>query len=56
MILAPYQFRNHSGYQGVAHNAVFEDGAGQYYIAHQARPGNGKFFMNLHVRKNFLDP
>lgn len=56
MILAPYQFRNHSGYQGVAHNAVFEDGAGQYYIAHQARPGNGKFFMNLHVRKIFWTP
>ena len=53
MILAPYQFRNHSGYQGTAHNAVFDDGAGQYYIAHQARPGNGKYFMNLHVRKIF---
>ncbi|WP_216593818.1 arabinan endo-1,5-alpha-L-arabinosidase [Flavihumibacter sp. ZG627] len=56
MILAPYQFRNHSGYQGVAHNAVFEDGTGQYFIAHQARPGNGKFFMNLHVRKIFWTP
>lgn len=53
MILAPYQFSNHSGYQGVAHCAVFEDGAGQFYMAHQARPGNGRFFMNLHVRKIF---
>ncbi|PSR55751.1 arabinan endo-1,5-alpha-L-arabinosidase [Adhaeribacter arboris] len=50
MILAPYQFAGHSGWQGVAHPAVFADN-GQYYMAHQGRPGENKFFMVLHVRK-----
>lgn len=53
MIIAPYKFAGHSGYQGTAHSTAFSDGAGQYFIAHQARPGNDKFFMNLHVRKLF---
>lgn len=51
MIVAPYRFDNHSGWQGVSHCAVFEDGTGQYYIAHQGRPGIDKYFMNLHVRQ-----
>ncbi|MFH4967504.1 arabinan endo-1,5-alpha-L-arabinosidase [Gaetbulibacter sp. M240] len=51
MILAPYQFNGHSGWQGVSHPAVFNDGAGQYYMAHQGRPGINSFFMNLHIRK-----
>jgi arabinan endo-1,5-alpha-L-arabinosidase len=53
MIIAPYRFNNHSGYQGVAHSTTFSDGAGQYFIAHQGRPGADKYFMNLHVRKLF---
>lgn len=53
MILAPYQFSGHSGWQGTAHCAVFKDDAGQYYIAHQGRPGFDKYFMILHVRKIF---
>ncbi|MEO6330009.1 MAG: arabinan endo-1,5-alpha-L-arabinosidase [Ginsengibacter sp.] len=53
MILAPYQFQGHSGWQGTAHCAVFKDDAGQYYMAHQARPGNSRFSMDLHVRKIF---
>jgi arabinan endo-1,5-alpha-L-arabinosidase len=56
MILAPYQFNGHSGWQGVSHCAVFTDGGGQYYMAHQGRPGVNKFFMNLHVRKIFWTP
>jgi len=52
MILAPYQFQGHGGWQGVAHCAVFEDG-GQYYMAHQGRPSVDKYFMDLHVRKLF---
>ncbi len=51
MILAPYRFNGHSGWQGVAHNAVFKDDANQYFIAHQGRPGENSFFMDLHVRK-----
>jgi len=51
MILAPYKFDGHSGWQGVSHPAVFMDGNGQYYMAHQGRPGENRFFMVLHVRK-----
>nr|WKN34090.1 arabinan endo-1,5-alpha-L-arabinosidase [Tunicatimonas sp. TK19036] len=50
MILAPYQFNGHSGWQGVAHPAVFEHD-NQYYIAHQGRPGENPFYMVLHVRQ-----
>jgi arabinan endo-1,5-alpha-L-arabinosidase len=53
MIIAPYKFPGHSGYQGTAHSTTFSDGNGQYFIAHQARPGADKYFMNLHVRKLF---
>lgn len=53
MIIAPYRFDNHSGWQGVSHCAVFDDGQGNYFIAHQGRPGIDKYFMNLHVRKLF---
>lgn len=52
MILAPYQFQGHGGWQGVAHCAVFEKD-GQYYLAHQGRPSIDKYFMDLHVRKIF---
>ncbi|MDF1572961.1 MAG: arabinan endo-1,5-alpha-L-arabinosidase [Bacteroidales bacterium] len=52
MIIAPYRFDGHSGWQGVGHCTVFDDD-GQYYIAHQARPGENMFFMNLHVRQLF---
>jgi arabinan endo-1,5-alpha-L-arabinosidase len=50
MIIAPYQFQGHGGWQGTSHMSVFENG-GQYYIAHQGRPGVNKYFMDLHVRK-----
>ncbi|MBC7904199.1 MAG: arabinan endo-1,5-alpha-L-arabinosidase [Gemmatimonadaceae bacterium] len=53
MIIAPYKFNGHSGWQGVSHSTTFSDGAGNYFIAHQGRPGVDKFFMNMHVRKLF---
>lgn len=53
MIIAPYKFLGHSGWQGVAHSTTFSDGNGQYFIAHQGRPGIDKYFMNMHVRKLF---
>ncbi len=56
MIVAPYRFDGHSGYQGTAHSTTFSDGNGQYFIAHQARPGSDAYFMNLHVRKLFWTP
>lgn len=52
MILAPYQFAGHSGWQGVSHPAVFKEGD-TYYMAHQGRPGVDKYFMVMHVRKIF---
>lgn len=51
MILAPFQFDGHPGYQGVSHPGVFQDGNGQYYMATQARPADGIYFMTMHVRK-----
>jgi arabinan endo-1,5-alpha-L-arabinosidase len=53
MIIAPYKFDNHAGWQGVSHCTVFNNGSGQYFIAHQGRPVVDKYFMDLHVRKLF---
>ncbi len=53
MILAPYKFNGHSGWQGVSHCAVFKDNNNQYYMAHQGRPGIDSFYMDLHVRPLF---
>jgi arabinan endo-1,5-alpha-L-arabinosidase len=53
MIIAPYKFKGHGGWQGTSHPAVFSDGDGQYYIAHQGRPGVDRFYMVLHVREIF---
>ena len=53
MILAPYQFAGHGGWQGTSHCSVFKDNNGQYYIANQARPSVDKYFMDLHLRKIF---
>ncbi len=50
MIIAPYAFTGHNGWQGTGHCSVFESN-GQYYIAHQGRPAVNKYFMNLHVRR-----
>jgi len=50
MIIAPYAFIGHSGWQGTGHCSVFENN-GQYYIAHQGRPAVNKYFMDLHVRR-----
>jgi arabinan endo-1,5-alpha-L-arabinosidase len=56
MILAPYQFEGHSGWQGTGHCGVFSDSNGQYYMAHQGRPGIDSYYMDLHVRKIFWTP
>lgn len=53
MIIAPYQFTGHGGWQGTSHVSVFDDGNGQYFIAHQARPSVNSYYMDLHVRKLF---
>ncbi len=53
MIIAPYQFNGHGGWQGTSHCTVFDDGNNHYYIAHQGRPGVDFNYMDLHVRKLF---
>jgi arabinan endo-1,5-alpha-L-arabinosidase len=53
MIIAPYQFSGHAGYQGISHGAVFTDENNNYFFASQARPVVNAAFMNLHVRKIF---
>jgi arabinan endo-1,5-alpha-L-arabinosidase len=53
MIIAPYQFTGHDGWQGTSHVGVFDDENGQYYIAHNARPSIDNYYMDLHVRKLF---
>lgn len=55
MILAPYRFDGHSGWQGVSHPGVFEK-EGNFYIGHQGRPGVNQFYMVMHVRQLFWTP
>jgi arabinan endo-1,5-alpha-L-arabinosidase len=50
MILAPYKFNNHSGWQGVSHCGVFKKN-GAYYMGHQGRPGSNPFYMIMHTRQ-----
>jgi arabinan endo-1,5-alpha-L-arabinosidase len=50
MILAPYRFQNHSGWQGVSHPAVFARD-NDFFIGHQGRPGDNPYFMILHTRQ-----
>jgi arabinan endo-1,5-alpha-L-arabinosidase len=53
MIIAPYQFAGHGGWQGTSHCTVFTDDSSHYYYASQARPAVSSYFMDLHVRKLF---
>jgi arabinan endo-1,5-alpha-L-arabinosidase len=56
MIIAPYQFNGHGGWQGTAHCTVFDDGNGHYFIGHQGRPGVAPAYFELMVRKLFWTP
>ncbi|MEI6946091.1 arabinan endo-1,5-alpha-L-arabinosidase [Paraflavisolibacter sp. H34] len=55
MILSPYKFGEHGGWAGVSHVSVFQDN-GQYYMAHQGRPGVDRAYMVMHVRKIHWTP
>ncbi|MBN1952547.1 MAG: family 43 glycosylhydrolase [Bacteroidales bacterium] len=52
VILKPYQFNDHVGWQGTGHCSVYND-SGQYYIFNQARPRGDIYNMVLHTRKIF---
>ncbi|NLO69659.1 MAG: family 43 glycosylhydrolase [Porphyromonadaceae bacterium] len=58
IITHPYQFNNHSGWVGISHNCIFEDGDGNWYYSSQGRlPANtggnksSNHIMMGHVRK-----
>lgn len=52
MIVAPYKFNGHNGWQGVSHCAVFWAN-GKVFMAHQGRPVVDKYYMVMHVRELF---
>ncbi|WP_420458143.1 arabinan endo-1,5-alpha-L-arabinosidase [Neolewinella sp.] len=52
MILAPYRFLGHSGWQGVSHPGVFEKND-NFYLGHQGRPGVDPLYMVMHLRQLF---
>lgn len=52
MLIAPYRFAGHSGWQGVSHPGVFAKD-GEFYIGHQGRPGVNPFYMVMHLRQLF---
>ncbi|MCX7987045.1 MAG: family 43 glycosylhydrolase [Bacteroidales bacterium] len=52
MILSPYRFNNHFGWQGTGHCGVYNDN-GKYYLFHQGRPSIEPAMMVLHVREIF---
>lgn len=52
MILSPYAFNDHPGWQGTGHCGVYNDN-GQYYLFHQGRPSIIASMMVLHLRKIF---
>ncbi|MCV9385082.1 arabinan endo-1,5-alpha-L-arabinosidase [Reichenbachiella ulvae] len=52
MILTPYRFQGHSGWQGVSHPSVFIDKESkEFYMGHQGRPGIDSYYMLLHIRQ-----
>lgn len=58
LITHPYKFKNHSGWVGISHCGVFDDGAGNWFYTSQGRlPANtgGNAYSNAimmgHVRK-----
>lgn len=53
MIVAPYAFTGHTGWQGVSHPGVFKARDGEFYIVHQGRPTISPAFMVLHIRRLF---
>ncbi|WHY01271.1 arabinan endo-1,5-alpha-L-arabinosidase [Neobacillus sp. DY30] len=49
-LVGAYKFENSEGWMGTGHNALFEED-GEYYLTHNARPGEDVYWSHLHVRK-----
>ena len=56
ILTAPYKFDSHPGWVGTGHCGVFEDGDGNFFMAHQGRYGSNSGMMDLHVRQIFFTP
>lgn len=54
ILTAPYRFKNHAGWAGTAHCAVFTSDDGRYFMAHQGRLSPHNQMMDLHVRQVFF--
>ena len=52
LVLRPYRFNHHEGWQGTGHCSVFQDGD-KYYMAHQGRTSTAIYNMVLHLREIF---
>jgi arabinan endo-1,5-alpha-L-arabinosidase len=52
LIMRPYRFNHHEGWQGTGHCSVFQDGD-KYFIAHQGRTSTAIYNMVLHLREIF---
>ncbi len=55
LICYPYQFQNHSGWQGISHVSSFASG-GNYFLMNQGRPSFLPTMMIMHTRKIFWTP
>lgn len=55
ILTAPYRFDMHPGWVGTGHCGVFEDGSGNWYMAHQGRYAANPGMMVLHVRQLFFN-
>lgn len=55
LICYPYQFQNHSGWQGISHVSAFASG-GDYFLMNQGRPSFLPTMMIMHTRKIFWTP
>ncbi|MBO4243835.1 MAG: arabinan endo-1,5-alpha-L-arabinosidase, partial [Bacteroidales bacterium] len=55
ILTAPYRFEGHPGWAGLAHCSVFNDGAGNYFLASQGRLQPENMMMDLHIRRLFFN-
>lgn len=54
VLTAPYRFENHTGWAGLAHCTVFNDGSGKWFLASQGRLSPDNMMMDFHVRRLFF--
>ncbi len=55
ILTAPYRFDGHSGWAGLGHCTVFDDGNEHYFMANQGRLSPENAMMDMHVRRLFFN-